>query len=81
MNSIPVTSFITIVAGVAVFVASQYILRLILEPLVELKKTIIGISSALSYDQARHNQRQSKAIDEIGKLLNIETTYMDFQTK
>lgn len=52
MNSIPLTTLITIVAGVAVFAASQYVLKLILEPLVELRKTIVGVSNALLYHQA-----------------------------
>ena len=49
MNKIPL---ITIVAGVVVFAASQYLLKLILEPIIELKKTIISISSSLLYYQA-----------------------------
>lgn len=46
-------TFITIITGVLVFAASQYVLKLILAPIVELRRTMARISAALLYHQAK----------------------------
>lgn len=44
-------TFVTILAGVFVFCLSQYILKLILEPIIEFKKILSEISHALLLNQ------------------------------
>ncbi|MGE6246019.1 hypothetical protein ACQKCF_08475 [Psychrobacter proteolyticus] len=44
--------FLTIIAGVTIFVVSQFILKLILEPIVELKETLGEVSSLFLREQS-----------------------------
>lgn len=48
-----ITSFLTILCGLIVFIISQYILKLILEPSVELRKSISSVSSSILLHQAK----------------------------
>jgi hypothetical protein len=59
--------FTTIVVAVIVFAASQYALKLILDPIVELKRTMANISSTLLYYQS--TLTNATADDEVCLLL------------
>jgi hypothetical protein len=52
--------FITIVVAVIVFAASQYVLKLVLDPVVELKK-MADVSSTLLYHQSDFTNANAKA--------------------
>ena len=47
------TSLITILAGVSVFVISQYFLRLVLDPITRVRRAVADVSSTVLFRQAR----------------------------
>ena len=47
------TPLITVLVGVGVFVISQYILKLVLEPITRLRRAVADISSAVLFRQAK----------------------------
>lgn len=59
MENLPITVF----AGLFVFITSQYILKLIIEPSIELKKALSGVSASLLLNQAKITNATSN--DEI----------------
>ena len=63
--------FWTIVVGVIVFAASQYVLKLILEPITSFRRTLSDISSTILFHQARiTNARPDDAISQELKRLS-----------
>ena len=47
------TPLITILVGVAVFVISQYFLRLVLDPITRVRRAIADVSSTVLFRQAK----------------------------
>ena len=71
---------LTIFTGIFVFIGSQYLLKIIVEPIVELKKTIGMISYTLLFYRSRivNSIRDVEAANEIktisAKLLSMQST-------
>ncbi|MDE1492794.1 hypothetical protein [Xenorhabdus bovienii] len=63
-------TFITILTGVSVFVIGQFILKLVLEPIVDLKKQIGTVSALFLLHQSdiRHRKGDRKLVNEIRKI-------------
>jgi len=54
------TVFWTVVAGTGVFVLSQYILKLMMEPAIELRKALAELSQLVLFHQAKDHLQQRR---------------------